>query len=92
MPERSFFEMGGTSLEVVQVQGTIRERLSLEVPVADLFRYGTAITLGDHLATLLRRVPATPVAAEATSVVGTRRRVGDQRRGQRQRGRADACT
>ncbi len=92
MPERSFFEMGGTSLEVVQVQGTIRERLSLDVPVADLFRYGTAITLGDHLATLLRRVPATPVAAEATRVVGTRRRVGDQRRGQRQRGRADACT
>lgn len=91
VPESSFFEMGGTSLEVVQVQGAIRERLSLDVPVADLFRYGTAITLGDHLATLVRQrgLDSSPAASD-TPPVDARRRVGDQRRGLRQRDRADA--
>jgi hypothetical protein len=59
--------------------------------VADLFRYGTAITLGDHLATLVRQrgLDSSPAASD-TPPVDARRRVGDQRRGLRQRDRADA--
>ncbi|MEL7355551.1 MAG: amino acid adenylation domain-containing protein [Cyanobacteria bacterium J06560_6] len=45
----SFFEIGGHSLLVVNVQGQIRQKLGVELSMVDLFRYPTLSTLATYI-------------------------------------------
>ncbi|MDA5280546.1 amino acid adenylation domain-containing protein [Streptomyces sp. Isolate_45] len=58
-PERvprsvSLFELGGSSLTLIQLHSSIRAELSLEVPVTDLFKYPTVSALADALGRRVR--------------------------------------
>lgn len=46
----NFFDSGGHSLQVVQVQNRLRESLGVDVPVLKLFQYPTVRTLAAFLA------------------------------------------
>src|SRR5207245_2608235 len=46
----NFFDLGGHSLQVVQVQYKLRERLGAELAVITLFEYPTIRSLAAHLA------------------------------------------
>ncbi|QTD99695.1 non-ribosomal peptide synthetase [Streptomyces cyanogenus] len=53
-PERvprsvSLFELGGSSVTLIQLHGSIRRELSAEVPVTDLFKYPTVSALAGAL-------------------------------------------
>ena len=48
--DANFFDAGGDSLRLIQVRAALREKLGVEVPVADLFRYPTIFDLARHLA------------------------------------------
>ena len=50
--DENFFELGGTSLLLVQLRTKIQQRLGLEVALVDLFRYPTVGTLDAHLRSL----------------------------------------
>jgi aryl carrier-like protein len=45
----NFFDLGGHSLLLMQVQGQLRRLLEREVPIVDLFRHPTVASLGRHL-------------------------------------------
>jgi amino acid adenylation domain-containing protein len=67
----NFFDLGGHSLALVQVQRKIKERLSRDVPVVDLFRTPTVA--------LLARMLAGPAAASAEEQAAEAARLGDER-------------
>ena len=46
----NFFDMGGTSLQIVRLQSEIRDVLDEEIPVTKLFQYSTIHALARHLA------------------------------------------
>lgn len=48
----SFFDLGGTSVEMVQVQSQIYRIYQLDVNIADLFRYVTIDSLATHIDSL----------------------------------------
>jgi amino acid adenylation domain-containing protein len=48
--EESFFDLGGHSLLLVEVQSRLRDRLGREVPILDLFRYPDVASLAAFLA------------------------------------------
>jgi amino acid adenylation domain-containing protein len=45
----NFFDLGGHSLLIIQVQNKIQEELGQEIPISDLFRYPTIDALAQHL-------------------------------------------
>ncbi|PYM12137.1 MAG: non-ribosomal peptide synthetase, partial [Verrucomicrobia bacterium] len=45
----NFFDLGGHSLQVVQIQNKLRERLGAELPVVKLFEYPTVRSLAGYL-------------------------------------------
>ena len=45
----NFFDLGGHSLLVIQVQSRLQELLDRDVSVVDLFRYPTISSLASHL-------------------------------------------
>jgi amino acid adenylation domain-containing protein len=45
----NFFDLGGHSLLLMQVQGKLRRLLERDVPIVDLFRHPTVAALGRHL-------------------------------------------
>jgi hypothetical protein len=45
----NFFDLGGHSLLLMQVQGKLRRLLEREIPIVDLFRHPTVAALGRHL-------------------------------------------
>ena len=47
--ERSFFEVGGTSVAVVRVATLMRERLGRDIPVVAMFQHPTIRSLARHL-------------------------------------------
>jgi acyl carrier protein len=47
--EDNFFDLGGDSLRLIQVQGQIGRVLQREVPVTELFQYPTIRALADFL-------------------------------------------
>ena len=47
-PEKSFFDLGGTSLLIVHANRLLRERLGLDVTVAEMFNHATAAALARH--------------------------------------------
>jgi acyl carrier protein len=48
--DRTFFELGGQSLQLVQVVGRLQTTLGREIGVVEMFRYPTVRTLARHLA------------------------------------------
>ncbi|MFG2233610.1 AMP-binding protein [Streptomyces sp. NPDC048723] len=48
---RSFFKMGGTSLTAVRLHRRMREQISADIPITDLFKYQTVSALADALST-----------------------------------------
>jgi acyl carrier protein len=46
----NFFDFGGHSLQVVQVQNRLRETLGIDVPVLKLFQFPTIRALARHIA------------------------------------------
>jgi amino acid adenylation domain-containing protein len=57
----SFFDLGGHSLRMIEVQNRLRERLGREISIVDLFTYPTVASLARHL----EPVPATAAPDEA---------------------------
>ncbi|MEL6880233.1 MAG: amino acid adenylation domain-containing protein, partial [Cyanobacteria bacterium J06607_10] len=51
----NFFEIGGHSLLLVNAQSQIREQLSLELTLVDLFRYPTLSSLAAHISQRLEQ-------------------------------------
>ena len=47
--DHNFFDLGGDSLLLIQVRIQIRARLNRDLPVADLFRHPTIVTLANYL-------------------------------------------
>jgi acyl carrier protein len=45
----NFFDLGGHSLHLMRIQGKVRERFNLDLPMVDLFRYPTVRSLAEHL-------------------------------------------
>ncbi|MEU4743917.1 amino acid adenylation domain-containing protein, partial [Actinosynnema sp. NPDC023658] len=71
-PDANFFGLGGHSLMIGQVAARLRERTSVDLPVAALFRYVTARSLAQHLDDA-RTTPG--VEPTRTRALGARRRV-----------------
>ncbi|QRO01833.1 amino acid adenylation domain-containing protein [Archangium violaceum] len=71
---RNFFDLGGTSVHIVQVHRKLRERLGVELPIAQMFRYTTVSTLAEYVSgklaeagTVALRQEAPPKAVSAPS-------------------------
>ncbi|HEY0607436.1 MAG TPA: MupA/Atu3671 family FMN-dependent luciferase-like monooxygenase, partial [Herpetosiphonaceae bacterium] len=58
----SFFELGGTSLLIVQARTKLKEALGYDVSLVDLFRYPTISTLAEYLG---QSGPTTPTLDKA---------------------------
>jgi amino acid adenylation domain-containing protein len=59
--ERNFFDLGGTSLQILDLQEAIRRDLGHEVPVVALFAHSSVAALAAHLET--RQEKAAPLTA-----------------------------
>jgi acyl carrier protein len=85
----NFFEVGGHSLRLVQVQGRLREELGREVAVVDLFRYPTVGLLAGYLESSVEKAVGGAVESAAAEQVGAERgarlRAGRERQRQRRR-------
>ena len=46
---QNFFDLGGHSMKMAQVQTALSQKLNQKVPLADLFQYPTIHTLAAHL-------------------------------------------
>jgi acyl-CoA synthetase (AMP-forming)/AMP-acid ligase II/aryl carrier-like protein len=78
----NFFDLGGHSLLLMQVQGKLRRLLSREVPIVDLFRHPTVAALGRHLRNGADAGPEPAAEAEAIASVQAGRQRLEQRRRQ----------
>jgi amino acid adenylation domain-containing protein len=45
----SFFELGGTSVKIIQVNSKMKEVFQREIPIMDMFRHTTISALAEHL-------------------------------------------
>jgi acyl carrier protein len=48
--EDNFFDLGGHSLLLVQVQTRLRDTLGQEVPIVEMFQYPSIRTMASHVA------------------------------------------
>jgi len=57
----NFFDLGGRSIHIIQAHGRLQKLLKRDIPIVDLFRYPTILSLSQHLSqeqgkqSLLRR-------------------------------------
>ncbi len=65
----NFFDVGGHSLSLVEVQTRIQERLALKLSVTDLFLHPTIAGLAEHLKEKLGGTPVAPAEKSGSSVV-----------------------
>ena len=72
--EESFFDLGGHSLLLVEVQSRLREHLGREVPILDLFRHSDVAALARHLAGEAE-APLAPLALRERPIRSTSRDV-----------------
>ncbi|QSQ14848.1 non-ribosomal peptide synthetase/type I polyketide synthase [Myxococcus landrumensis] len=49
---RNFFDLGGTSVQIMQMRRKLRERLGVDLPVAKMFRYTTVSALAEYLSSV----------------------------------------
>ena len=61
---RNFSDLGGTSLQMIQLQATIRRELDRDIAITDLFAYPTIVALAGHLAQLRTPRPGAAPLAE----------------------------
>ncbi|NVJ06367.1 amino acid adenylation domain-containing protein, partial [Myxococcus sp. AM001] len=61
---RNFFDLGGTSVQIVQVHRKLRERLHVDLPIAQMFRFTTVSALAEYVST--RSTEARPTAPPST--------------------------
>ncbi len=66
----NFFDLGGTSALMVQVNGRLRETVGLDLPILELFKFPTIASLALHLA----REGAAPEAPRGADELGDSRR------------------
>jgi len=71
-----FFDLGGHSLLLVQVQTKLRERLGEDISMVELFRHPTVAALAGYLAT--RRATAAPPQDEAVAPAAALERTIDR--------------
>ena len=69
----NFFDLGGHSLKLVQVQRRLQERTGRELSIIDLFRYPTITALAEHLAAAdetraVAHVAPSPAPAESAAI------------------------
>ncbi len=74
---RNFSDLGVTSLQLIQLQATIRHELDHDVAITDLFAQTTIVALADHLVQLRTRHPGVVPLAEVHERAG---RQGEARR------------
>jgi hypothetical protein len=60
----NFFDLGGHSLLMVQVQQTLRRTLERDLAITDLFRFPTIRTLAAHLSAAGGTITTTQQGAE----------------------------
>ncbi|SEN04609.1 amino acid adenylation domain-containing protein [Stigmatella aurantiaca] len=58
---RNFFDLGGTSVHIVQMHRRMKERLKTDIPIAQMFRYTTISALAEFINS--QRAPAAPTVA-----------------------------
>ena len=61
---RNFTDLGGTSLQMMELQAVIRRELGDDVVITDLFAYPTVAALAHHVAALRSRRPAAAPLSE----------------------------
>jgi amino acid adenylation domain-containing protein/FkbM family methyltransferase len=59
--EQNFFDIGGHSLLIIQVSNHLRDRLGLNVPIVELFKYPTVRSLAKHLSRATVEEPSAAV-------------------------------
>jgi amino acid adenylation domain-containing protein len=76
--DESFFELGGTSVHLVQIHGRLRQTLGREVPLTEMFNHPTVRALARHLS----RGEAAEAADDGAGAEekGARRRLRRERR------------
>ena len=79
----NFFDVGGTSLQVVLVVSKLRQAFSQQIPVTTLFAYPTIATMAEYLASQ-KTVPA----AATSEAVDSRRQAIQQQQELRRRARS----
>jgi acyl carrier protein len=57
-PADKFFDLGGDSLQLIEVHSELQKRLAREATLMDLFEFTTVRTLADHLGDLPEPEPA----------------------------------
>jgi acyl carrier protein len=72
--EDNFFDVGGTSLRMVEIQTRIRRVLDRPVSIVDLFQFPTIRTLAAHLRAQDAPDPARDLAARRIDARRNRRR------------------
>ncbi|MDQ1350672.1 MAG: hypothetical protein QG657_974 [Acidobacteriota bacterium] len=45
----NYFEVGGTSFDIIRINGKLREVFQLEIPIVSMFRYTTVHSLAEYL-------------------------------------------
>lgn len=82
----NFFDLGGNSLQIVQVSSRLQEMLGREVPVVTLFRYPTIRTLVQSINEENAAIPVAPPPVDRSEVVNE----GKNRMKQRMQRRREA--
>jgi hypothetical protein len=80
----NFFDLGGHSLLLMQVQGKLRRLLEREIPIVDLFRHPTVAALGRHLRDGDERTEAVVAGAGIEQLQANRQRMDRLQQRQRQ--------
>ena len=57
-PHDNFFDLGGHSLLLVQVQARLRDALGREIAIVEMFQYPTIRAMASHLARATVGAPA----------------------------------
>jgi acyl carrier protein len=83
----NFFDLGGHSLRMLQVNGKLREALGREVSMIDMFQYPTVSALAEYLSRAEQAGEESPQGPDRTE---TRKRLSAQRRRRRSGGEAGA--
>jgi hypothetical protein len=78
----NFFDLGGSSLQLVQVEAALRQDLGLEISVVDLFRYSTVRALVTYLQGEGTAAGSGPGGQETSQEEYSERRRSSQRRRQ----------
>jgi acyl carrier protein len=80
-----FFQLGASSVHMVQLNNRLRSAIGRELSIVDMFRFSNVATLAAHLATLPEEGSGPPSLARAESRAEARREEMARRRGARRR-------